>query len=115
MSDGHQIAQDAALASVGLKTTIYGYGASLFAFLSDGGVAVAIGTIVTLIGFAMNWYYQRRRNKTETLIKEDAMKRQQEEHEWKRMEHMARMAVINERIGGCDDEPSVKQCNESSE
>ena len=101
MTEGQQIAQDAALASVGLKTTVYGYGASLFAFLSDGGVAIAIGTIVTLAGFAMNWYYQRRRNKREALLKEDALKRQQEQHEWLREEHEARMAIIRGEVG-CD-------------
>lgn len=96
MSNELAATQDAALASVASKTTLYGYAGSMYGFLADNGVAIAIGTIVTVGGFVMNWYFQRRRNQREILAAEAKEQREREMHEWAREEHLAKM----ERIKG---------------
>lgn len=96
MSNELAATQDAALASVASKTTLYGYAGSMYGFLADNGVAIAIGTIVTVGGFVMNWYFQRRRNQREILAAEAKEQREKEMHEWAREEHLAKM----ERIKG---------------
>lgn len=83
--------QDAALASVASKTTLYGYAGSMYGFLADNGVAIAIGTVVTIGGFIMSWYFQRRRNQREILAADAKEEREKEMHEWARQEHLARM------------------------
>lgn len=94
MSNELAATQDAALASVASKTTLYGYAGSMYGFLADNGVAIAIGTIVTVGGFVMNWYFQRRRNQREILAAEAKEQREKEMHEWAREEHLAKMERI---------------------
>lgn len=57
----YQAARDTALASVGSKTTLGGMVTSIFGWLASSNSAVLIGIIVTVGGFLLNWYYQRRR------------------------------------------------------
>lgn len=90
--------QDAALASVGAKTTIYGYAGSMYGFLADNGVAIAIGTIVTIGGFVMNWYFQRRRNQREIEAAEAKERREIEMHSWAREEHLLRMEKLRNEM-----------------
>lgn len=85
---------DASIASVASKATVYGWAGSMFGFLTDAGIAVAIGTVITVAGFLLNWYFQRRVKKKELELIESKDKRDAEQHEWARAEHLARMEVI---------------------
>lgn len=96
MSNEIGAAQDAALASVASKTTLYGYAGSMYGFLADNGVAIAIGTIVTIGGFVMSWYFQRRRNEREILAADAKEEREKEMHQWAKEEHLARMDKLKQ-------------------
>lgn len=96
-----QLTSDAALASAASKTTVYGWAGSVFGVLADSGVALAVGTVVTIVGFGMNYYFQRRRNQREAHLKsieEQAIlareTRERELHEWAREKHLAEMAQL---------------------
>ena len=100
MNNDYLIQQDAAMASVASKTTLYGWVGSAYGVLSDSGLAILVGTVVTLAGFSINWYFQRRRNEREKASFELKEKREQELHEWAEKEHKARMEKLRRDFEG---------------
>jgi beta-lactamase regulating signal transducer with metallopeptidase domain len=111
MSNHHlaeQIARDSITITTASKTTMWGYFSSVLGFLADNGVAVAIGTLVAVGGFLVNFYFQRRRNNREKEIKDANEKREQERHDWAREYHLLQMKVLSEGIALPDVGPSVE-------
>lgn len=91
-------AQDATIASVATKTTMWGYAGSVAGFLADNGVAIAVGTIVTIGGFIVNLIFQRRRNQrekdaidAERIREEERLEMERQRHEWLRKEHEVKL------------------------
>lgn len=95
----HEIAVDGTVASVATK---WGMGggtlAAAFGWLTSNGAAVLIGIFVTVLGFIINYIFQRRRDRREAEqaeffreLKLAEEKRQQELHE-------VQLLVIRTRI-----------------
>ncbi|MGO3891103.1 MAG: HP1 family phage holin [Paenalcaligenes sp.] len=98
---------DAAVASAATK---YGMGGglmtSVFGWLSSNGAAVLIGIAVTILGFIVNGYYQRKRfrlvkaeHDLDRELKLAKEQREQAREERERELHAAQLAAIK---GGCE-------------
>lgn len=91
MNNEYLAQQDAVVASVASKTTVYGWLGSVYGVLSDSGLAIAAGTIVTIAGFCVAFYFNKRKAQREKLAYEADEERKQELHRWAEAEHLARM------------------------
>jgi len=76
---------DKAASTVGSGTTYGGMLAAIYGWLASADAAIIIGVFFTIAGFLVNYFFARRRHLRET-----------EEHEWRRLEHRARMRAIME-------------------
>ena len=92
------LATDTVVTSVATK---WGMGggtiAATFGWLTSNGVAVAIGILVTVLGFVVNYIFQRRRDRRE--VEQKAFDRQLALAEEKRRQelHEAQLRAIHER------------------
>lgn len=85
----HDLATDTVVVSVATKWGMGGGAiATAFGWFTHNGVAVAIGILVTVLGFIVNYIFQRRRDRREEEQKEfdrtlalAEEKRRQELHE----------------------------------
>lgn len=85
-------ASDAAVASAATKYGMAGGTlTSIFGWLSSNGAAVLIGIVVTVAGFIVNYYFQRKRYRMDKAIADAREAREQELH-------AARLAAIK---AGC--------------
>ena len=73
--------RDAALASIGSKTTVAGAWVGLLGLLSSQEFLSNVGVIVAVLGFAMSWYYRHKDTKNSQMFREREDARAQEEHE----------------------------------
>lgn len=64
-----------------LATTLTGAGALGWGGYTANDIAMFIGAVVAVVGLFLQWHYQRKRDK-----------REQAEHQMRRLEHEARMA-----------------------
>lgn len=77
-----EVAGDAAMSSAATKWGLVGGSTtSIIGWLSSNQAAVLIGISVTVIGFVVNMYYQRRRDKRESYYLKQEELRKQEIHE----------------------------------
>lgn len=92
------LAADTVVTSVATK---WGMGggtiAVTFGWLTSNGLAVAIGILVTVLGFVINYIFQRRRDSRE--VEQRALDRQLALSEEKRRQelHEAQLRVIHDR------------------
>lgn len=83
---------DKTATTVGSGSTYGGMAAALYGWVTSSDGAILLGLVFTIGGFIVNYIFARRREKRES-----------EEHEWRRQEHLARMKAIADRT----DEPNA--------
>ena len=94
----HDLATDTVVTSAATK---WGMGggtiAATFGWLTSNGVAVAIGILVTVLGFVINYIFQRRRDRRE--VEQKAFDRQLALAEEKRRQelHEAQLRAIHDK------------------
>lgn len=79
-----QEVSDAALASIGVKTTLSGVASSGIAILTSIELFSYVGFFLALIGVLINWYYKRkddRRKQAELALKRADDARKEAEHQ----------------------------------
>jgi hypothetical protein len=94
MSNEYLAQQDAVIVGIASKTTVYGYAGSVYGLLADSSFAIMAGTIVTIAGFCVAFYFNRRKNIREKLAFEADEVRKNELHGWAKAEHEAKMANL---------------------
>ena len=87
-------ARDALLVSIATKSTWGGMFSSIYGWLTQTDSAIFIGIVVTLLGFAMNYVFQRSRSKRETSLWEEQLKAHLRAEERKEEIHKARLFNI---------------------
>jgi 4-hydroxybenzoate polyprenyltransferase len=91
-------AVDATVSSIASK---WGMGggtmASIFGWFTSNAAAVLIGILVTVLGFLINYYFQRRRDRRETEQIEFKRELQLAEERRRKELHEAQLAAIRER------------------
>lgn len=60
-----QNTMDASLATLGSNTTYTGATTTTVSWLLSSEFGIAVGVFIGVLGFAMNWYYSRRRDQRE--------------------------------------------------
>lgn len=86
--------RDSIVISVATKTTFGGMIASFMGWFTHTGTAVFIGTLVTLLGFGMNYYFQRRKAKREDVMWEQEQRAFIKEEKRKEELHQARLKAF---------------------
>lgn len=71
---------DAALATIGSKTTYAGASVTVTGWLLSSEFAVLVGMLLGLAGFLVNWYYRHRLTMHEIRLREAQEQREREEH-----------------------------------
>lgn len=95
----YNAARDTALASAGSKWTVGGLMTSVLGWVTSSGAAVLIGILVTIGGFLVTWYYQRKREKRqEAQSIREAIAFEKEELRKEEL-HNLRVAAIKESQG----------------
>lgn len=74
---------DAALATIGSKSTYAGASVTVTGWLLSSEFAVLVGMLLGLAGFLVNWYYRHKLTNAEIRLREAQEQREQEEHEAK--------------------------------
>lgn len=96
----HDLATDTVVASVATKWGMGGGAiAATFGWLTSNGVAVAIGILVTIMGFIVNYIFQRRRDHREVEQKEFDRQLALAEEKRRQELHEAQLRAIQERCG----------------
>ena len=98
MNNEYLAQQDAVVASVASKATVYGWLGSVWGVLSDSGLAIAAGTLVTIGGFCVAFYFNKRKNAREKLAHEADEARKEKQQEWALREHELRMLKLNKEL-----------------
>lgn len=70
---------DTALAGVGSKTTYTGMTSTAVGWLTSSQAVTIIGLTLGICGFALNWYYSRKRDRREQELHELRMTELREE------------------------------------
>lgn len=63
-----QEAGDTLLAAVGSKATYTGAGTTTFSWMFSSEFGIAVGVLIGVLGFLLNWYYSRRRDQRELEV-----------------------------------------------
>lgn len=71
---------DAALATIGSKSTYAGASVTVTGWLLSSQFAVLVGMLLGLAGFLVNWYYRHKLTNTEIRLREAQELREREEH-----------------------------------
>lgn len=71
---------DAALATIGSKSTYAGASVTVTGWLLSSEFAVLVGMLLGLAGFLVNWYYRHKLTNTEIRLREAQEQREREEH-----------------------------------
>lgn len=87
-------ARDALLVSIATKSTWGGMFSSVYGWLTQTDSAIFIGIVVTMLGFVMNYIFQRSRSKRETSLWEEQLKAHLRAEERKEEIHKARLLNI---------------------
>lgn len=97
----NELALGTLVGSTASKWTMGGTLATTYGWLTSSGAAVLIGILVTVLGFIINYLYQRRRDARE--IQQIAFRQQMEQHDEERKQaeearriefHLAQMAAL---------------------
>jgi len=70
---------------------VYGWVGSVWGVVTSTDLAILAGTLVTIGGFCVAFYFNKRKNQREKLAHEADEERKQELHRWAEAEHLARM------------------------
>lgn len=65
---------DTTMAAIGSKTTYTGAVGTSLSWLFSSEFGIAAGVLLGLLGFALNWYYSRKRDQREQHAHEALMK-----------------------------------------
>lgn len=76
------------------KTTVGGLFTSVYGWLTHTGSAVFIGILITILGFVVNYYFQRKRAKREYLLWEQTFEANIRAETRKEELHQARLEAI---------------------
>ena len=71
---------DAALATIGSKSTYAGASVTVTGWLLSSEFAVLVGMLLGLGGFLVNWYYRHKLTSAEIRLREAQELREREEH-----------------------------------
>lgn len=99
LSESHINTVDATVSTIATRWGMAGGAAgSVYGWLTSNGTAIFIGIVITFLGFVVNFYFQRRRDKREEDEKEFLrtieLAREQRAAEL----HAAQMAAIKNNI-----------------
>ena len=62
------------MATIGSKTTYTGAAGTTLSWLFSSEFGIAAGVLIGILGFALNWYYSRRRDQRAQAVHEVLMK-----------------------------------------
>lgn len=88
-------ARDSVLVSLSSKSTVGGMFTSIYGWLTHTESAIFIGIVVTLLGFVMNYIFQRRKSKREAALWEQQIQAHNRAEERKEELHKARLLALN--------------------
>lgn len=95
-----QVPPEATMSSMATKFGMGGGTAtSLYGWLSGNNLVILVGVLTTILGFAINYYYQKKRDKRE--VAEHQLRVQEAQAEEKRRDeyHQARLEALR---NGCE-------------
>jgi len=90
--------QDQVIASVASKATVYGWVGSVWGVVTSTDLAILAGTLVTIGGFCVAFYFNKRKNAREKLAHEADEARKEKQQEWALREHELRMLKLNKEL-----------------
>lgn len=76
------------------KTTIGGLFTSVYGWLTHTGSAIFIGILITILGFVVNYYFQKKRSKREHMLWEQTFEANIRAETRKEELHQARLEAI---------------------
>ena len=68
-----QTTLDTTMAAIGSKATYTGATATTFSWMLSSEFGIAVGMFIGCLGFALNWYYSRKRDRREQDIHDVVM------------------------------------------
>lgn len=89
-------AKDTVLISVSSKTTWGGLFGSIYGWLTQSDSAIFVGILVTIMGFCMNYFFQRRKSKKEDQLFDQKLQAYLRAEERKEEIHAARLLAIKQ-------------------
>lgn len=88
---------DNALISLSSKSTVGGLFTSVYGWLTQTGSAVFIGIIITILGFLVNYYFQKKKAKRDLILWKQMFDANEKAEKRKEELHLARLEAI--RLG----------------
>ena len=88
---------DNALISLSSKSTVGGLFTSIYGWLTQTGSAVFIGIVITILGFLVNYYYQKKKAKRDLILWQQMFDANERAEKRKEELHLARLEAI--RLG----------------
>lgn len=61
------------MSTIGSKTTYTGAAGTTFSWIFSSEFGIAAGVLIGILGFALNWYYSRKRDQREQAVHEVLM------------------------------------------
>ena len=92
-------ARDTLLVSVAVKSTWGGMLGSVYGWLTQTDSAIFIGIVITLLGFVMNYFFQRFKAKREAVLWQEQLKSHLRAEERREELHAARLFSIRNGNG----------------
>ena len=80
---------DTTMAAIGSKATYTGATATTFSWMFSSEFGIAAGVLIGILGFALNWYYSRKRDQREQIA-HDMLMSLEDENETKAMAKLMR-------------------------
>lgn len=93
---------DNALISLSSKSTIGGLFTSIYGWLTQTGSAVFIGIVITILGFLINYYFQKKKAKRDLILWQQMFDANEKAERRKEELHLARLEAI--RLGQREEE-----------
>lgn len=88
---------DNTLISLSSKSTIGGLFTSIYGWLTQTGSAVFIGIVITILGFLINYYFQKKKAKRDLILWQQMFDANEKAERRKEELHLARLEAI--RLG----------------
>ena len=88
---------DNALISLSSKSTVGGLFTSVYGWLTETGSAVFIGIVITVLGFLVNYYFQKKKAKRDHILWQQTFDANERAEKRKEELHQARLEAI--RLG----------------
>ena len=93
---------DNALISLSSKSTIGGLFTSIYGWLTQTGSAVFIGIVITILGFLINYYFQKKKARRDLILWQQMFDANEKAERRKEELHLARLEAI--RLGQKEEE-----------